>query len=211
MEKETETTETSSKRLKDSDWIVVVALWERGEVTLSELSDKFGVSKAALSQGLKRRGAIRGSKAHMGHKKIADKIEEEREKLIEEIYAFKKRYVKHGETLMEMTMEILKDHKASGTLTMARNEIAAIGEASKIYKTSRDNLYHLYGLYDKDKVEEENYNFNIGVYSDSDIESLRQAQKYLDKVEEEIKDDEEEVEEDDDRVWEGIDEVNGDE
>lgn len=204
MKKEEKKIETG--RLKESDWLVIVALWERGEVTLQELSDKFGTSKPALSQGLKKRGAVRGSKAYLGAKKITEKIEDEREKLIEEIYFFKKRYIKNGELLMKYTMELLDSHKAAGTLgTIGKLELTAIGEATKVFKSVRNDLYFLYDLYDKDSSNEDNFNFNIGVYTESDVESLRNAQSSLEAYDL-AEDEEEEVVEEDDRVWEGMEE-----
>lgn len=198
-------TEETSKRLKDSDWIVVVALWERGEVTLSDLSDKFGVSKAALSQGLKRRGVVRGSKAHIATKKIQEKIESEKEKLVEDIYNFKKRFIGYGNYLADMAVTTLKEAKASGVtgaVAATRGELEAIYAATKTFAKIRDDMYHLYDMYDKDSAPSENYDFNIGVYSEKDIEAVREAQDYLKELEEENNKEHDE----DDIIMEGLDE-----
>ena len=173
---------TVSKRLKESDWLVIVALWERGEVTLSELSTKFSISKAALSQGLKRRGAVRGSKAHVATKKIQEKIESEKEKLIEDIYNFKKRFIGYGSYLSEMAVTTIREAAMPGGKGVAnvRGELVSIFEATKTVSKIRDDLYHLYDMYDKDNSHQENFDFNIGVYSSDDIDDLRKAQEFLD-------------------------------
>jgi hypothetical protein len=185
MSEETETSVEVTKRLKESDWIVIVALWERGEVTLSELSDRFTISKAGLSQGLKRRGAVRGSKAHIATKKIQEKIESEKEKLVEDIYNFKKRHIGYGNYLADMAVETVRAAKSPGGVGLAncRGDLASIVEAVKVIDKVRDNLYHLYDLYNKENVPSENMDFNIGVYSEKDVDALREAQKFFDDEE----------------------------
>jgi hypothetical protein len=166
-----------SKRLKESEWLVISSLWERGETTLKELSEKFGISEAALSQGLKRRGIKRGAKAHLIAKEIQAKTAEEQTKLIEEIFAFKKRYLRYGEFLTTSAINLLteakKDGKHYGTV---KNDIEAIVSATKVYKTVRNDMYHLYDLYNPDNKPNEDLTFNVGVYSQSDIDALREAQ-----------------------------------
>lgn len=182
----------TSKRLKDSDWIVIVSLWERGEVTLADLSDKFGVTVAALSQGLRRRGAVRGKNAHASIKKVQEKIDQEKDKLIEDIYNFKKRFLKYGDVLMNLAMsEITEAKKASIPLSTRKGNLEAIASATKVFKAIRHDMYHLYDLYDDNKTENDNFNFNVGVYTEDDIEALREAQKYLDFSTEEKEEDKE--------------------
>jgi DNA-binding Lrp family transcriptional regulator len=177
IEKEESTTETPSKRLRESEWIVVSSLWERGEVTLKELSEKFGISEAALSQGLKRRGVKRGSKAHLAFKEIEAKSKEEREKLVEEIYNFKKKFLRYGDFLMTLTMNQITEAKKGGkTIASAKPEIEAIFSATKVYKTIRNDMYHLYDLYNPDAQPTDDMDFNIGVYSEKELDELREAQ-----------------------------------
>lgn len=190
-------TETTSKRLRESEWLVVTNLWEMGDVTLKELSEKFKVSEAALSQGLKRRGIKRGSKAHLAFKEIEMKSKEEREKLIEDIYNFKKRFLRYGDFLMTLTMNEITDAKKGGTLVTARPALDAIGAATKVYKTIRNDMFHLYDLYNPDNKPQEDMEFNIGVYSEKDIDALREAQELYAKEFADRRDKDEEDEEDD--------------
>ena len=186
---------TSSKRLKESEWIVVSSLWERGEVTLKELSEKFGISEAALSQGFKRRGIKRGSKAHIAYKEIEAKHREEKEKLIEDIYNFKKKFLKYGDFLMTLTMNQITEAKKTGkSIASCKPEIDAIFSATKVYKTVRNDMFHLYDLYNPDSQPEENLDFNIGVYSQKELDDLKEAQ---DLYATEFGSDEDEEEEDD--------------
>jgi hypothetical protein len=190
---EKETTEPS-KRLTEAQWIVVSSLWERGEVTLKELSEQFKISEAALSQGLKRRGIKRGSKAHLAYKELEAKHKEEKEKMIEEIYHFKKKFLRYGDFLMTLTMnEITEAKKAGVPLLTRKNEIDTIISATKVYKTIRNDMYHLYDLYNPDTNTEKQEEFNIGVYSEKELEDLREAQELL--SEQMLKKTEEEIEE----------------
>lgn len=192
MEKETE-----SKRLKPAEWVVIISLWEMGEVTLKELSEKFGVSEAAISQGLKRKGSIRGSKAHLASKEVEAKNRQEKAKLIEDIYSFKKKFLKYGEFLMTLTInEITEAKKAGEKLITRRNEIETIGAATKVYKTIRNDMFHLYDLYNKENSDEDQEEFNIGVYSEKELETLREAQELLDNVSQSTEEEIDDIEED---------------
>jgi hypothetical protein len=182
METENEKDESTSKRLKESEWIVVCSLWEMGEVTLKDLSAKFGVSEAALSQGLKRRGIKRGAKAHLANKEVEHKIKEEREKLVEEIFLFKKKFLRYGDFLMTLTMnEITEAKKAGDKIASKKPELDAIFAATKVYKTIRNDMFHLYDLYNPDSQPSDDLQFNIGVYSETDIKDLREAQEIYTK------------------------------
>lgn len=178
MEKETV---EPTKRLNEAQWIVVSSLWERGEVTLKDLSEKFGISEAALSQGLKRRGIKRGAKAHLAYKELEAKHKEEKIKMIEDIWNFKKKFLRYGDFLMTLTMNEISEAKKAGVpLTTKRAEFESIYAATKIYKTVRNDMFHIYGLYDKDKDDEEqSEEFNIGVYSEKELDNLREAQELL--------------------------------
>ena len=70
-----------TKRLSPVQWEEIKTLWELGEVTLSELSDRYGISNSALSQGLKHRGATRGSRA----KELAKVVEKKAAEAVAEI------------------------------------------------------------------------------------------------------------------------------
>jgi hypothetical protein len=178
MDKEIEKEDPISKRLKESEWIVISSLWEMGEVTLKDLSSKFGISEAALSQGLKRRGIKRGAKAHLANKEVEYKIKEEREKLIEEIFLFKKKFVRYGDFLMTLTMNEITEAKKSGkSIAGTKPELDAIFAATKVYKTIRNDMFHLYDLYNPDAQPENNLEFNIGVYSEDELKSLKEAQE----------------------------------
>ena len=191
----TEIKETS-KRLKESEWLVICSLWERGETTLKELSEKFKISEAALSQGLKRRGITRGSKAHLIAKEVASKTAEESAKLVEEIFQFKKRFLRYGDFLMNTTINLMTEAKKEDKkLSTVRNEIETVVSATKVFKTIRNDMFHLYDMYNPDNKPDEDLNFNIGVYSEADIEALREAQnihaQMASRKEDEEEDDEE--------------------
>lgn len=179
----TDKLEETKSRLTNSDWLVISSLWERGEVTLKELSEKFSISEAAISQGLKRRGIKRGSKAHLVSKEIEKTVQEEKDKLVKEIYDFKKRFLRYGDFLMTLTMnEITEAKKSKAKLHSIKPELETIIAATKVYKTIRNDMYHLYDLYNPDNKPEENIEFNIGVYSEADIEALREEQEIYTKI-----------------------------
>ena len=204
MDNELEKEDSTPKRLKESEWIVISSLWERGEVTLKELSEKFGISEAALSQGLKRRGIKRGSKAHLAYKEVEAKSKQEREKLIEDIYRFKKKFLQYGDFLMTLAMnEITEAKKGGKTLASRKPEIEAIFSATKVFKTIRNDMFHLYDLYNADAQPNEEMEFNIGVYSEKDLEELKAAQDLYQKEFQSNIDDDEFSGENDEEDYEG--------
>lgn len=181
----TDKDDSIQKRLKESEWIVICSLWERGEVTLKELSEKFGVSDAALSQGLKRRGIKRGAKAHIAYKEIAAKHKAEREKLLQEVYDMKRKFIRYGDFLMNLTMnEITEAKKGSKKMSEARIDIETLYAATKVYKAIRHDMFYLYELYDKNKetdLKEEDLQYNIGIYSKKELDELKDAQELFAK------------------------------
>jgi DNA-binding transcriptional regulator GbsR (MarR family) len=54
---------SEKKGMTEAEWAEAGALWELGEVTLGELSTRFGISRQGMSQGLKKRGVVKNSKA----------------------------------------------------------------------------------------------------------------------------------------------------
>jgi hypothetical protein len=47
----------------------------------------------------------------------------------------------------------------------------------KIYKTIRNDMFHLYDLYNPDAQPDGDVEFNIGVYSEDELNDLREAQE----------------------------------
>jgi hypothetical protein len=88
--------ETTGKVLTPAEWAEVVTLWELGKVTLVDLSAKFGISPAGLSKGLKKRGAVKGSRA----KEVGDAMAKAVLKVTEEdaLTAAEERQAKINET-----------------------------------------------------------------------------------------------------------------
>lgn len=183
MTKESETETPTKTRLTEAQWLVASTLWERGEVTLRDLSEKFGTSEAALSQGFKRRGIIRGSKAHAAYKEIESKVRAEKEKLIEEIFEFKKRYVKYGDFLARLALTELETAKTKDELDKltTRAKMETIYSATKVYTKIRNDLFHLYDLYNPDNKPTDDLEFNIGIYDEKELEKLREAQELMAK------------------------------
>jgi len=59
-----ETAPEEKRRLTPAEWAEIVTVWELGKVTLDDLNKQFGISVAAISKGLKSRGATKGSRSH---------------------------------------------------------------------------------------------------------------------------------------------------
>jgi len=91
-----EADEVTGKVLTPAEWAEVVTLWELGKVTLSDLSDKFKISPAGLSKGLKKRGAVKGSRAREVSEAVAKTVLKETAE--EALTAAEERQAKINET-----------------------------------------------------------------------------------------------------------------
>lgn len=62
-------------RLTESQWSEAAALWELGEVTLADLSERYGCTINSISRKLKKIGAKRGSKAQEHRREVIKTVQ----------------------------------------------------------------------------------------------------------------------------------------
>lgn len=80
-----QTSGSSSSRMSEEDYDSACDLYERGDLSISELSDKFSVSRQALYKRFKSGGIVKGSKATLAEvKKVVDRFADLRGDFIEE-------------------------------------------------------------------------------------------------------------------------------
>lgn len=165
----------SHKKLPLAEWEQVVVLWESGSVTLSDLSDRFGISKASLHEGLKKRGAVKGARAKEFAKSTEDALKSDASRKAESIKQFKGEFNTFGDFIMKATIKELQALLAESprTAETKRRIFTCLKYSSEIYATIRDQKYHLYDLYDQKDQEGQLPEIAVVQYTEEEIEAIK--------------------------------------
>lgn len=175
------TEEKDTRKLTEAEWVEIVELWELGEVKLEDLSERFGISAPAISKGLKKRGAVKGSKAAakaaaVAAAVVASEIEEavdtaaERRKRVEET---KKQHYEWTTMLAKMAMATIAEAKRAGKpLSAVAGDLKALQSATNIVARARDERYTILDMHNE--VDEKGLpDLVIRDLTDDEIEDLR--------------------------------------
>lgn len=200
-------TENSRKpyhRLTDAQWSEAGVLWERGEASLRELSERFGVREETLSRGLKARGHEKGAKAEEHSKNVAEHVEKtlmnDAAAMAARIRATKEDHYKYAETLAKLIMkEIIEAQRNSRPVALAHDSIKTLRMAAQALQTVRGERWVLLGL-DKDDAEaDELPELLVSVLNEEKIAEIQQGTNELDELDLDGLDDGIEVEGEDDK------------
>jgi hypothetical protein len=170
------TDQTSSKRLTPTDWATIVTLAERGEKNLRELADQFGVSKQAISKGLKDRGITMGSRSDEVSGEVDDLARAERERKVKAANLSVEQYAKYNDALVKILMKRVVDgSQAPGGIAAAGAEILAIKNALSSVRIAREENWEILDIKDLLGENAELPDLNVGEYTPAEIEQIRQA------------------------------------
>ena len=177
-----ETTPTKRKytRLSPSKWAEIEALWQVGDLTLSELADAHGVSPRAIQDHMSKRGIIKGSKG-------AEFAEAVREEIValelgdKDLTANRAREVR--ETAYEHARQI--EQLVMAQIALAQREpgqILRVASALKGLSLAAGTLERLHGLkyramgLDRHVEERELPKLTIDCYTDDELAGIRAQQ-----------------------------------
>lgn len=143
------------KRMTPKDWAEAIALWEYGEVTLEELSEKYGLAKETFSRRFTKEGAVKGRLADEHEEKVREKISKkmvaDTVTTIERQKMAKEDFYNNSIALSKLSMhEIVNAKKAKIPLGGTLAALKAIEKAAQIQKICKDNIWMILGL-DKDE------------------------------------------------------------
>jgi hypothetical protein len=150
------------RKLTEAEWAEIVAEWELGTTTLAELEKRFGISQPALSMGLKKRGAVRGSKAETIRKRVSEALVEsavEKARSFSEakrgrIEETKEQQYQWAVALAKATMNIVAKSARDRTPIAANlNDLKALRVATAVISTVRQERYR---LLDMDEAVDDN-------------------------------------------------------
>lgn len=172
-------TRNSSPRLSARKWAEAEALWESGDATLGQLSEKYGLSRQAFQRHFKRHGIVFASKREMHKKAVTESVvkavQEDATILAARIRETKEEHYKMASGLAKLTWaEILKAKQDGVPVGTAIMNLKALDTAASVLKKVREERYAVLGL-DKDVVDEtEVPELVISELTAEQIESLRQ-------------------------------------
>ena len=157
-------------RLSPSQWEQVVVLWELGKATYRELSQMFGISEENIRVGLKKRGAVKGSRAAEIGEAVVEASKDDIQKKLEEINRFKRRYIGFGDVISTLTIkEITEAVKAGVPLSTRKENLLALNKAASTLATLRSEGYHLHGLNDENQITED-FEIDLPFGDDDEVE-----------------------------------------
>jgi hypothetical protein len=169
------------KRLTDADWTEAQTLFELGKLTKTDLADKYGVSRQAISKGLSARGAVYGSKSQVVADAVIEAQKGDTVRRMEEITAFKSKQQKMVEMIQNLTVKALTDQvRATKPIGDVAKDIATLNKAMSTISTGRDELYHLFDLHRDPDGDQETEEFIVSEYSQDEIDALNRQRLGID-------------------------------
>jgi lambda repressor-like predicted transcriptional regulator len=182
-------------KLTPAMWAEIEAHWQTGEVTLAELSEKYGPSPRALQSHFAKAGIVKGEKAAAMAAAVREKVLEEefgnQDQLVARAKDIRERAYRNANIVEDLIM---------AQLALAEREPAEIlkaGAALKMLSLAAGSLERVHDLkkralgLDKDSVfSEEMPELIIRCLTDEEVAKMQDAQEQEDFGDEIIPDDE---------------------
>lgn len=168
-----------SKRLTPKQWAEAEALWESGEVTLTDLVAKFGIHKTSFQKRFAERGIKKGAKKEEHARRVAEEVTkaaiDEATVLAARIRETKEEHYKMAAGLAKLTWaEILAAKQNGSPMAVALNNLKALDAAMAVLKKAREERYAVLGLDREDFVDEDGLpELVISELTADQIEALR--------------------------------------
>lgn len=148
------------RSLTPRQWAEIEALWEAGEVTYSDLMTRYGKSQSTFERHFRKRGLIKGAKAHVAKKKIEEKLAEatilDATVIAARIKETKEQHYKMAAGLASLTWaEILKTKQDGAPVGIALTNLKALDVAMNVLKKAREERYSVLGMDRPDAVDPE--------------------------------------------------------
>ncbi len=202
-------------RLTTRQWAEAEALWARGEVTLSQLSERYGKDVSAFTKHFRKKGLEKGSKSAEVKEKVEAAIDREMvteaEITAQRVRETKDEHYKMSKALSQMAFsEVLQAKKSGIQLGAIIANLKAIESAMNTVKKGREERYAVLGLDNGEFIDDEQIPvLNVSDLTEEEIFEIQNGKDGIDDIPEEdleIEDPDDESEEDEDGVVEEGDE-----
>lgn len=168
-----------TKRMTPAEWAEAKALWESGEFTLSQISDKVGASREHLSRKFKEEKIVKGSKSETvtaeAEESIKDEIAKNAKLLPQRVADTKDQHYKYAESLMKLGMRMVAQTMADGRpLSSISDDVKVLNNMSQLAGRTLDQRYKVLGLDQEDFVDAtELPELPITVLTEIEMEEIR--------------------------------------
>lgn len=169
-------------RLTPAQWKRIGTMWELGEVTIQELSKKYGPAPEHISRKFKELGfkhnARAGEYGQKIKKEVDKRIEDDAKKWADRIRDTKEEHYEQITTLNRLAMtEIALAKKDGRPLATADPNLKAIYRAIQINKTAREERYSILGLDQNDGEDDNLPELTIREMTAAEIDDIRDEQR----------------------------------
>lgn len=181
-------------QMKPKEWAEAEALWESGNITLSELSKRFGRAEETFSRHFASHGIKKGSKqaqsAEMVKEEVSKNIIDEAKVLSTRIRESKEEHYKMTTVITKLVMnEVLSAQKSGMPLEAKSNNIKALKDAMSVVKMAREERWAILGLDDPNTLNEDELpELMISEMTAQQIEEMHRrqeqaSQEFIDEME----------------------------
>lgn len=146
-------------KLTPAQWREIELLWESGEVTLKDLSERYGKNPEAFSQHFRKNKIRKGSRVEE-LRRVAEKIQREQAEndlstLSKRIRDTKEQHYKMADAIARLTFnEVLNARQRGVQFRDIQQDIKSLQLAADTLKKCREERWVILGL-DKDAIDED--------------------------------------------------------
>jgi hypothetical protein len=163
------------KKLSASDWATIVTLASRGEKTVRELAEMFGVARQSIHEGLVKRGVQVASRIQGVQAEIEDAATAARKKKVQDANKKADDYSKRIELLAQLTIKKIVDANTAGTLAAVNGDIITLKNATATIAKCRQENWDINKVDELLQENEELAELNVGEYTEDELEQIRAA------------------------------------
>ena len=198
-------------RLTTRQWAEAEALWARGEVTLTQLSERYGKDVSAFTKHFRKKGLEKGSKAAEVKERVEAAIDREMvseaEITAQRVRETKDEHYKMSKALSQMAFsEVLQAKKNGIQLGAIIANLKAIESAMNTVKKGREERYAVLGLDNGEFIDDEQIPvLNVSDLTEEEIFQIQNGKDGIDDIpDEELDLDEDGLEDDAEDDGDGV-------
>lgn len=179
MHTETETQPSSEndsgRRLTASEWAEACTQFERGEKSVRQLANDYGISRQAMGRGLKSRGVTRNSRLDEVRNETDEIARREREAKIQNANAQVENFAKYNDVIVKLVMKRVIDGDRGDALATKHADILVLKNAAAVVERARRENWDILQIEDLLGEDAKLPDLNIGEYTPEELEAIRAA------------------------------------
>jgi hypothetical protein len=152
-----------------------VTLYSRGEKTVRDLADQFGVSPQAIHKGLRARGVQKGSRIADVEHEAEDEAEKARREKVKAAVSKADQFGKFNEFFVQILVKRIRDANENGSLAGANADVITIKNAMATLAKGRAEAWDIHKIEEMLRESEELATLNVGEYTEAELEEIKAA------------------------------------